>query len=331
MPAGLVKEKMRKFALQMAYNGGGYYGMQRHPGRADLPTIEDILLSALIKAQCVPESSAMDPRELHFQRCSRTDKGVSAVGQLVSTKLIATNQNMVEKINAHLPAEIRILGVTRMTRSFNSKTFCDARTYSYTLPTFALSRCQAVPDPGFRLPREDFHCFSQLLSFYQGTRKFHNFTRRRAALDPGATRCILSTACQEPFVRHGHEFIAVEVTGQSFMLHQIRKMMGLAIGTARGLLPDSVLPESVQPDRVFKIASAPALGLVLEKTHYQRYNSRFGGDGFHQPLNWEDVEPVASWFRDRHILPTIIQGELEELSMALWLQHVTQHKLLEMH
>ena len=32
--------------------------------------------------------------------------------------------------------------------------------------------------------------------------------------------------CGEPFVREGIEFVAMTVRGQSFMLHQIRKMIG---------------------------------------------------------------------------------------------------------
>ena len=47
---------------------------------------------------------------MDFQRAARTDKGVSAVGQLCSLKMFVDVENPVEKINNHLPEQIRCLG-----------------------------------------------------------------------------------------------------------------------------------------------------------------------------------------------------------------------------
>ena len=38
---------------------------------------------------------------------------------------------------------------------------------------------------------------------------------------------VLKMQCSPPFVRDGVEYVALRVNGQSFMLHQIRKMIGL--------------------------------------------------------------------------------------------------------
>jgi tRNA pseudouridine(38-40) synthase len=59
-------------------------------------------------------------------RCARTDKGVSAVGQVVSFKLILL-PDIVGKINAQLPPAIRVLGYTRVTNSFDARIQCDKR------------------------------------------------------------------------------------------------------------------------------------------------------------------------------------------------------------
>jgi tRNA pseudouridine38-40 synthase len=45
----------------------------------------------------------------------------------------------------------------------------------------------------------------------------------------------------EPFVIKNMEFIRVQLIGQSFMLHQIRKMTGFAIVVIRRELPDNVI------------------------------------------------------------------------------------------
>ena len=48
-------------------------------------------------------------------------------------------ENTVQKINSLLPSEIRVHAIKRVTKNFNSKTACDARTYLYMMPTFAFA------------------------------------------------------------------------------------------------------------------------------------------------------------------------------------------------
>ena len=72
-------------------------------------------------------------------RAARTDKGVSAVGQLVSLKMVVghTNYDVIENINNHLPAQIRVLGYTKTTAGFDARKHCDKRRYEYVLPAWA--------------------------------------------------------------------------------------------------------------------------------------------------------------------------------------------------
>ena len=62
--------------------------MLRNPG---VPTIEEELLRALVKVEAIPENLKDNPGKLLFQRCARTDKGVSAARQAVSLKISITN------------------------------------------------------------------------------------------------------------------------------------------------------------------------------------------------------------------------------------------------
>lgn len=59
-------------------------------------------------------------------RSARTDKGVSAVGQVVSLKMLLV-PGVLERINANLPPTIRVLGYTRVTGSFDARLHCDKR------------------------------------------------------------------------------------------------------------------------------------------------------------------------------------------------------------
>ena len=129
-------KKKKKIALFFGYNGDGYQGMQRNPGAK---TIEDDLESAIVKAGGIADSNAGDFNKVHWNRAARTDKGVSAVGQVVSFKCMnaddGNTETIVRLINEHLPrGKIVAFGATRVTGGFSAKNQCDRRKYEYVVP-----------------------------------------------------------------------------------------------------------------------------------------------------------------------------------------------------
>ncbi|XP_040054017.2 pseudouridylate synthase 1 homolog isoform X1 [Gasterosteus aculeatus] len=315
----------KKVALLVAYSGKGYYGMQRNTGTSQFRTIEDELVAALIKSGCIPENHGDEMKKMSFQRCARTDKGVSAAGQVVSLKLRLI-EDTVEKINEHLPQQIRVLGLKRVTQGFNSKNNCDARTYAYMLPTVAFSSkdYDTADTAAFRLEPETLQKVNSLFSLYKGTHNFHNFTSQKAPSDPSARRYITEMFCGEPFMNSDTQFAVITVRGQSFMLHQIRKMIGLVIAVAKGYAKEEVMERSWGQDKV-DVPKAPGLGLVLERVHFDRYNKRFGGDGLHERLDWDLEEEAIKSFKEAHIYPTIVMTERQEGSMVSWMSTLPIH------
>ncbi|XP_072518194.1 pseudouridylate synthase 1 homolog isoform X2 [Salminus brasiliensis] len=314
----------RKVVLLMAYSGKGYYGMQRNSGNSQFKTIEDELVTALIKSGCIPENHGEDMKKMSFQRCARTDKGVSAAGQVVSLKLWMID-DILEKINNHLPPQIRVLGYKRVTGGFNSKNNCDARTYSYMLPTVAFSpKDHNQEDTSFRLDTETFQLVNRLFALYKGTHNFHNFTSQKGPRDPSAKRYITHMSCGDPFVRQGAQFAVITVRGQSFMMHQIRKMIGLVIAVVKGYAREEIIERSWGEEKV-DVPKAPGLGLVLERVHFDRYNKRFGGDGLHETLEWTQEEDAIAAFKEAHIYSSIVETESQEKSMVSWMATLPIH------
>lgn len=282
-------------------------------------------------------------------------QGVSAAGQVVSLKLRLI-EDTVEKINEHLPQQIRVLGATlvlikstfidyetvltfshivpfpppsglkRVTQGFNSKNNCDARTYAYMLPTVAFSSkdYDTADTAAFRLEPETLQKVNSLFSLYKGTHNFHNFTSQKAPSDPSARRYITEMFCGEPFMNSDTQFAVITVRGQSFMLHQIRKMIGLVIAVAKGYAKEEVMERSWGQDKV-DVPKAPGLGLVLERVHFDRYNKRFGGDGLHERLDWDLEEEAIKSFKEAHIYPTIVMTERQEGSMVSWMSTLPIH------
>lgn len=83
-PPTFVRIKRKNYAMMLSYLGKNYYGMQRNPG---FNTIEEELIKAMLKADLITSEAFETIQSINFQRAARTDKGVSAVRQVVSLKL----------------------------------------------------------------------------------------------------------------------------------------------------------------------------------------------------------------------------------------------------
>ncbi|XP_049776844.1 pseudouridylate synthase 1 homolog isoform X1 [Schistocerca cancellata] len=311
--------KRKKVAMLVSYSGQGYLGMQRNPGAK---TIEEDLLTAMLRAGFIPEEAFTSPQQIQFQRAARTDKGVSAARQILSLKL--PEGANTSDINKHLPDQIRVFAIKRTTKGFNSKSACDARTYSYTLPTFAFMPAGEEVSENFRVSSTIINNVNSVLKMFEGTHNFHNFTSRKKPLDPSAHRYIMNFVCGEPFTSENMEFCTIKIKGQSFMLHQIRKMIGLAVAVSRGHTTIETINKSWKPDRI-DIPMAPGVGLVLEEVHYDRYNKRYGNDGLHEPLTWDDVEKELITFREKYIYSAIVNTEISEKCFLNWLLTLPYH------
>lgn len=93
--------------------------------------------------------------------------------------VFVAEDSKVEMINNHLPEQIHVLAVKRATKGFNSKSSCDARTYSYILPTFAFAPSNVEPSESYRITSEVMDSVRSTLKIFEGTHNFHNFTARK--------------------------------------------------------------------------------------------------------------------------------------------------------
>jgi len=369
--------KARKVAVMVSFCGKNYLGMQRNPG---FPTIEEELLKAFLSAEVISQQWFDNPQEMFFQRASRTDKGVSAMRMIISLKMLYNETNVqetVSKINSFLPSGTVVVNdIKRVTKNFNCKNACDARTYKYLMPTYALSRVSELPLPWHdekeasegRETKEDedtggcpqgphlgkemseekkahmdkeieafkehetYRASSQvleetnrLLAMYVGSHFYHNFTSGKLPLEPSSNRYMMHFKVIKTFVAdNGLEMALLEVKGQSFMLHQIRKMIGLVIAIMRGYTDESVLELSWGTQRV-DVPRAPGLGLMLDEVHYESYNRRFGSSDMHQALEWSSTKDQVDKFMEDNVFADIIKTEAEDHSMLKWLQTLGLH------
>ncbi|XP_020890736.1 tRNA pseudouridine synthase A, mitochondrial isoform X2 [Arabidopsis lyrata subsp. lyrata] len=371
----------QKVAIIFAFCGVGYQGMQKNPGAK---TIEGELEEALFHAGAVPESIRGKPKLYDFARSARTDKGVSAVGQVVSGRFNVDPPGFVDRLNSNLPNQIRIFGYKHVTPSFSSKKFCDRRRYVYLLPVFALDpishrdretvmaslgpgeeyvKCFECSERGRKIPglvgnwkdvevgsiqedscklntnstekingegnvmaetkskfcygEKEKERFNRILSCYVGSYNFHNFTTRTKADDPAANRQIISFTANTVINLDGIDFIKCEVLGKSFMLHQIRKMMGLAVAIMRNCASESLIQTAFSKDVNITVPMAPEVGLYLDECFFTSYNKKF--EDSHEEVSMEAYKEEAEAFKLKHIYSHICATERKYGNMALWL------------
>lgn len=81
----------------------------------------------------------------------------------------------------------------------------------------------------------------------------HSF---RDHADQSCFRYIISFKCAEPFIyrdtvrNQDVEFMTIYIRGQSFMMHQIRKMIGMVIAVSRGFVYKTEIQKSFESRRV---------------------------------------------------------------------------------
>jgi tRNA pseudouridine38/39 synthase len=101
-----------KIAFKFAYIGIDYKGLVTQANGED--TVEGSILEALKKVYLIdPEAPLF---ECQFARCGRTDKGVSALGNVCSLIVRKLNTNdYCSRINRCLPQDIRMLAFRDLT------------------------------------------------------------------------------------------------------------------------------------------------------------------------------------------------------------------------
>lgn len=190
------------------------------------------------------------------------------------------------------------------------------------MPTIAFSEyTDQTKFQDYRVTPNRLQLASQILSLYVGERNYHNYTSRKKFYDPFVQRRIISIEISEPFIQNDIEFCRVLIKGQSFILHQIRKIIATSLAALRNIIDEECIHRSFTQDKL-NLPLAPGLGLMLERLHFTQYASLYPNN---DPLDFDEFNDAVEDFRKAHIDPIIIQKEITENSMAKWLELLGVH------
>ena len=345
---GKIKMPKRKFAIIHGYFGQDYSGNTKNPG---VRTVEEELENALYKEKFISECNYGKLTKIDWMRASRTDKGVSAIMNVVSAKLHKypniSELDMKSKLNEVLPKDIRIFRIIEVSDHFDSKDNNNNREYHYILPTFLLEPKKEeekadnekkedtienknenakeeeinIPDDfkpnySYRLTEEDINKLKELCKGFLGTKKFHNYTRKVGYTNMSSQRHIIEMNCDDIIDFGVFQAVKFKIVGQSFLYNQIRKMIGMIVDCMRNKKDMDYFKNSFLSNK-YDIPKAPGEGLYLRNIDYSKYNDRKLNKKNNIFIT-EDDEKEMEDFREQ-LVQKIKDTELNQKVFSSWL------------
>ena len=187
----------------------------------------------------------------------------------------------------------------------------DARTLSINAAIKEIRAAYFKAKKTFRIPPERVQRVNETLAQYVGTRNFHNYTIQKAYNDPSAKRHIKSfKVAADPIIINGTEWLSLKVHGQSFMMHQIRKMVAMVALIVRCGSDSELIKQSYEAERI-PIPKAPGLGLLLERPIFDVYNNKAATQFGKEPIDFSKYEEQIRGFKQREIYERIFREEEE--------------------
>ncbi|KAM0716297.1 hypothetical protein Q7P37_007742 [Cladosporium fusiforme] len=181
----------------------------------------------------------------------------------------------------------------------------------------------------YRVPQERIDRVQHALNNYLGTKNYHNYTIQKTFRDPSAKRNIKSFVVNREPVLIGEgpeeektEWLSLKVHGQSFMMHQIRKMIGMVTLLVRsGSDIDKTMTHSFSDAR-FSIPKVPGLGLMLERPVFDSYNNIQAAKHEREPLVFDKYNDKIEEFKRREIYARMFSEEEEKGEFGRFFNHV---------
>jgi len=249
---------MATFKITLAYDGSDFVGWQRQPaGRSVQALVEDAL-------------SRIESAPVAVVGAGRTDAGVHALGQVASATLThpIDAAALRRALNATLPSDVRVRVVEPAASDFNARYAARAKTYRYRIV------CSDIISPfdrrfAWHLAEPiDVIAMAEAAARLEGQHDFAAF--QSSGSDVATTvRGILRSQLTCSTDVGGGEQIAYDVTGDGFLRHMVRTIVGTLVEVGAGrLAPDGLDGVVASRDRSRAGRTAPAHGLCLVEVTY---------------------------------------------------------------
>jgi len=221
-------DKEARVALKFAYDGAMFYGFQRQP---DKLTVEGSLVHALDKIGAIKSA-----RECGYRSSSRTDRGVSALGNVISFRTSFSRSSICSAVNSEMQ-DIWAYSAVEVPEEFNPRA-AKQRWYRYCLPKNAQDRSKML----------------EIARRFEGVHDFTGYSRKDKR---NPMRKIDSIEVSDAGM-----FYAIDFKAESFLWNMVRRIVWMMNEGSSGRLDmDSIGPDAKKKPP--QIGLAPPEYLVL--------------------------------------------------------------------
>jgi tRNA pseudouridine38-40 synthase len=229
---------MPRYAIKLAYDGSIFSGSQRQPNAR---TVEGEVARAARELGMLPDDGWL-------ALGSRTDAGVSAIGNVGALDTAFDSEAIIVALNSQMEG-VWAYGLAKVREGFNPR-HARERWYRYL-----------VPEGGLDLGRA-----GDVLPLFLGEHDFTHFSKVDDSADRSPQRKVHSVT-----LRRVDGFLALDVTGESFLWQMVRRMAGAVAMVGSGEANLSNIKEALAHPDSYKgpaFAPLPPEGLVLMDVMY---------------------------------------------------------------
>ncbi len=238
----------RRFRIDFAYDGTLFYGFQRQKRRRSVQGV----LESVLKHIC--------GHDVKLHPAGRTDKGVHALHQVAhfDTSSHLESGKIEDVMATMLPEDIVLIKIEEVPEVFHARYDVLKKTYRYTLihrkdPFYA--------HKALYCPLVDADELLNLLKQCEGTHDFKGFCKQSPNQDTVKT-------IDNVVVRREKDFTHIELTGNGFLRHMVRIIVGNALNDIRK--GTSLVKTALQnPDKNSRKHMAKASALTLANVVYK--------------------------------------------------------------
>ncbi|MFB0525559.1 MAG: tRNA pseudouridine(38-40) synthase TruA [Phycisphaerae bacterium] len=244
---------IRNIKLTIAYDGSEYHGWQIQPERR---TVQGELVNAI---------SELIGWKVRVCGASRTDAGVSAVGQVALIQIDSPipTENLAKAINDRLPRDIAVREAVEIPLGFDIIGAVKSKLYRYSIytgkvpPVLQIRHCWHLP------AKLDIAAMTEAAKMLIGTMDFKSFA---SAADKREISVRTILRCD---VTSESEWVYFDVEGDSFLYNMVRNIVGTLVEVGIGRWRPDKISEILQArNRTAAGPIAPAAGLCLMRIEY---------------------------------------------------------------
>jgi tRNA pseudouridine38-40 synthase len=227
-----------RLALKIAYDGSKFHGYARQPS---LRTVEGEIIKKLTKIGAINGT-----RQSNFGSASRTDKGVSAIGNVVAFNTSHSIDGIISSLNKL--SDLWIWSFAVADEDFNPR-LAKMRWYRYYLLRKSL----------------DIEKMRNAAKFFIGEHNFTNFSKNDGK---NPVRKIDIFSIKE--IKEGRKFLIVDVMARNFLWNQVRRMVSAIEKVGSGMDSSEIVEALENPLKKCDFGLARANGLVLMDVEYEQ-------------------------------------------------------------